>query len=227
MSQETRYSDDPPAMALHWQTLGAECLHMVDLDGAIEGAPKHMHQVQKIASTLSIPIQVGGGIRTLDSIRRYLSEGVTRVVLGTAALEDTDLVGKACKEFPGRVMIGIDSRQGQVAVRGWKDVSQTSPGHLIQSFSHYPLGGVIFTDISRDGMLTGPNLEALQTMASLSPFPLIASGGVTNVEDIHAIRGLGSTITGIIIGKALYEGAIDLKSAIQVAQSSLPKSSPC
>jgi phosphoribosylformimino-5-aminoimidazole carboxamide ribotide isomerase len=227
MSQETRYSDDPPAMALHWQTLGAECLHLVDLDGAVEGAPKHLAQVETIAKTLSIPIQVGGGIRTFDSVRRYLSEGVTRVVLGTAALEDTDLIVKACQEFPGQIMIGIDSRQGQVAVRGWKDVSQTSPGRLIQSFSQYPLGGVIFTDISRDGMLSGPNLEALQTMASLSPFPLIASGGVTKNEDIQAIGSLGPKITGIIIGKALYEGAIDLKTAIQVAQSSLPKSSPC
>jgi phosphoribosylformimino-5-aminoimidazole carboxamide ribotide isomerase len=227
MSQETRYSDDPPAMALQWQTLGAECLHIVDLDGAIEGAPKHMHQVQRIAKILSIPIQVGGGIRSFDTVRRYLSEGVNRIVLGTAALEDTDLIEKACQDYPGRILIGIDSRQGQVAVRGWKDVSQTSPDQLIQSFSQYPLGGVIFTDISRDGMLTGPNLKALQMMATLSPFPLIASGGVTKVEDIQAIGGLGPKITGIIIGKALYEGAIDLKAAIQVAQSSFPKSSLC
>jgi len=227
MNQETQYSDDPPAMALRWQTLGAEYLHVVDLDGAVEGVPKHITQVEKIAKTLSIPIQVGGGIRTLDTIRQYLSAGVNRVVLGTAALEDTDLIGNACQAFPGQILLGIDSRHGQVAVRGWKDVSQVSPGPLIQSFSRLPLGGVIFTDISRDGMLTGPNLEALQTMASLSPFPLIASGGVTKVEDIQAIGSLGPKITGIIIGKALYEGSIDLSTAIQAAQSSLPKSSPC
>ena len=227
MSQETRYSDDPGAMAQHWQTLGAQCLHIVDLDGAVEGAPKHRRQVESIAKNLTIPVQVGGGIRTLDTIRHYISEGVNRVVLGTAALEDTDLILKACQEFPGKIMIGIDTRQGQVAVRGWMDVSPTSPEQLIQSFSQYPLGGVIFTDIGRDGMLTGPNLKALQAMASLSPFPLIASGGVTKVEDIHAIRGLGPNITGIIIGKALYEGTIDLPTAIQAARSSLPKSSPC
>jgi len=227
MSQETRYSDDPPAMALHWQTLGAQFLHVVDLDGAVEGVPKHITQVEKIANTLTIPIQVGGGIRTLETIRQYFSAGVNRVVLGTAALEDTDLIGKACQEFPGQILLGIDSRHGQVAVRGWKDVSPISPGRLIQSFSQYPFGSVIFTDISRDGMLTGPNLEALKTMASLSPFPLIASGGVTKVEDIQAIGSLGPKITGIIIGKALYEGSIDLSTAIHVAQSSLPKSSPC
>ena len=227
MSQETRYSDDPPAMALQWQTLGAECLHVVDLDGAIEGKPIHMSQIKRIVKSLSIPIQVGGGIRTLETIRGYLTEGVTRVVLGTAALENTELMAKASQEFPGQIMLGVDSRQGQVAVHGWKDVSQTSPSHLIRSFAQYPLGGVIFTDISRDGMLTGPNLEALQTIASDSPFPLIASGGVTKIEDIQAIRGLGQKITGIIIGKALYEGAIDLKKAIHVAQSSPPQSSPC
>ena len=227
MNQETRYSDDPPAMARHWQTLGAEWLHVVDLDGAFEGAPKHLPQVIGIAKTLSIPIQVGGGIRSLDTVRRYLSEGVNRVVFGTAALEDTDLIVKACEEFPGKIMIGIDSRKGQVALRGWKNVSQTSPSQLLQGFSQYPLGGVIFTDISRDGMLKGPNLTALQTMASLSPFPLIASGGVTKVDDIESIGGLGPKITGIIIGKALYEGTIDLKTAIQVAHASLPKSSPC
>ena len=227
MNQETRYSDDPPAMALHWQTLGAEFLHVVDLDGAVEGTPVHLSQVKRIVKALSIPVQIGGGIRTLDSIRRYLSEGVNRVVLGTAALEDMNLIEKACQEFPGKIMIGIDSRQGRVAVRGWKDMSKTSPSRLIQSFAKFSLGGIIFTDISRDGMLTGPNLEALQTVASLSPFPLIASGGVTKVEDIRAIGSLGPKITGIIIGKALYEGAIDLKTAIQVGQSSLSESSPC
>lgn len=227
MNQETQYSNDPPAMALRWQTLGAQFLHVVDLDGAVDGVPRHITQVERIAHALSIPIQVGGGIRRLDTIRQYLSTGVNRVVLGTAALEDTDLVEKACQEFPGKILVGIDSRHGQVAVRGWKDVSQISSGRLIQSFSQYPLGGVIFTDISRDGMLTGPNLEALETMASLSPFPLIASGGVTKVEDIRAIGSLGPKITGIIIGKALYEGSIDLKTAIEVAQSTLPKSSPC
>lgn len=227
MKQETQYSDDPPAMARHWEGLGAEWLHVVDLDGAVHGAPKHMRQVEAIAESLSIPIQVGGGIRSLDTIRRYLSGGVNRVVLGTAALEDTDLIMKSCGEFPGKIMIGIDARKGQVALRGWKDVSQVTPDQLIKRFSEYPLAGVIFTDIGRDGMLTGPNLTALQTMASLSPFPLIASGGVTKVEDIQAIACLGSKITGIIIGKALYEGTIDLKTAIQLAQSSPTKSSPC
>lgn len=227
MNQETQYSDDPTAMALRWQTLGAQFLHVVDLDGAVEGVPKHIAQVESIAHALSIPIQVGGGIRKLETIRQYLSAGVKRVVLGTAALEDTDLIGSACQEFPEQILLGIDSRHGQVAVRGWKDISQISPGRLIQSFSQYSLGGVIFTDINRDGMLTGPNIEALKTMASLSPFPLIASGGVTKVEDIQAIGSLGPKITGIIIGKALYEGSVDLSTAIQVAQSSLPKSSPC
>ena len=227
MNQETQYSDDPPAMAEHWQALGAESLHVVDLDGAIEGSPKHRQQVERIAKTVKIPIQVGGGIRTLDAVRGYLSEGVSRVVFGTAALENTDLIVEASQEFPGRILIGIDSREGKVALRGWKDMTETSPDQLSQTFSGYPLGGVIFTDIGRDGMLTGPNLTALHTMASVSPFPLIASGGVTNIKDIKAIAELGPKIAGIIIGKALYEEAIDLPTAIQVAKSSLPKSSSC
>ena len=226
MGQVTEYSDDPVAMALRWQTLGAEYLHVVDLDGAVEGFPKNIDRIEAIAQSLSIPVQVGGGIRNLETIRRYISAGIDRVVLGTVALENTDLVAKACQEFPGKIMVGIDVRQGQVALRGWLDVTQVSPDQLIQSLSEYPLGGVIFTDIGRDGMLTGPNLGALQAMASLSPFPLIASGGVTKVEDIQAIESLGPNITGIIIGKALYEGTIDLKAAMQVS-TPLPKSSSC
>ena len=226
MGQVTEYSDDPAAMARRWQTLGAEYLHVVDLDGAVEGFPKNIDHIETIAQSLSIPIQVGGGIRNLETIRRYLSGGIDRVVLGTVALENADLVAKACTEFPGKIMVGIDVRQGQVALRGWLDVTQVSPDQLIQSLSKYPLGGVIFTDIGRDGMLTGPNLGALRAMASLSPFPLIASGGVTKVEDIQAIENLGPNITGIIIGKALYEGTIDLKTAMQVS-TPLPKSSPC
>ena len=227
MGQVTQYSDDPAAMALRWQTLGAECLHVVDLDGAVDGSPRNIGPIEAIAQSLSIPIQVGGGIRNLETIRRYVSGGIDRVVLGTAALENADLVAKACKEFPGKIMVGIDVRQGQVALRGWLDLTQVSPDQLIQSLSEYPLGGVIFTDIGRDGMLTGPNLEALQAMASLSPFPLIASGGVTKIEDIQAIENLGPKITGIIIGKALYEGTIELKAAMQAVMPSFPKSSPC
>ena len=227
MEQETRYSDDPPAMALYWQAQGAECLHLVDLDGAVEGTPKNVRHIESIVQSLSIPVQVGGGIRGLETIRRYRSVGVERVVLGTAALEDKELLAKACEEFPDHIMVGIDVRHGQVATRGWKDVSKISPEQLIQSLSNYALGGIIFTDISRDGMLTGPNLGALESMAAISPFPLIASGGVTKVEDIQSIGSLGPKIMGIIIGKALYEGSIDLKTAMQVADSSLPKSSPC
>ena len=217
MDRETKYSDDPPAMALHWQTLGAKYLHVVDLNGAVEGHPKNLEHIEAIVKCLSIPIQVGGGIRSLETIRRYLTIGVGRVVLGTAALQDAVLIAKASEEFPSKILVGIDVREGSVAIQGWTNLSTLSPDRVLQALSAFPLAGIIFTDIHRDGMLTGPNLSAIQDIVSLSPFPVIASGGVTQIGDIQALKQLGSRISGVIIGKALYEGTIDLPTAIRTA----------
>ena len=220
MDQETRYSDDPPAMAKHWESLGAECLHVVDLDGAIQGVPKNVAHIEAIAKNLSIPIQVGGGIRSLETIRRYLSVGVDRVVLGTAALEQPELIEESSKEFPSKILVGIDVKAGEIALRGWVDGSGKKPEDVVPSLSQYPLGGIIFTDISRDGMLDGPNLDALKQMTSLTALPLIASGGVTKISDIEAIRNITPHVSGMIIGKALYEGTIELSSARLAASGS-------
>ena len=227
MGQETRYSEDPPAMAKHWQSLGAECLHVVDLDGAVQGIPKNVSHIEAIAKSLAIPIQVGGGIRSMDTIRRYMSMGVSRVVLGTAALEQPELIEKSCEEFPSKILVGIDVKGGEIALRGWVDGSGKKPVEVLPSLSQYPLAGIIFTDISRDGMLDGPNLEALKHMTSLTTLPLIASGGVTKISDIEAIKNITPPVSGVIVGKALYEGTIELAPARTAASRSTPEKSPC
>lgn len=219
MNQETSYSQDPPAMAQHWEGLGAQRLHVVDLNGAVDGKPKNFDHVLAITQAISIPVQVGGGIRSLDTIREYLSHGVSKVVLGTAVLEDPSLLEEASREFPDRILIGVDVKDGMVAVHGWTNVSDSTPEDVFQSLKPYALSGVIFTEISRDGMLDGPNLPALEHAARNSPFPVIASGGVTRVEDIHAVKKLGPNICGVIVGKALYEGTLTLSAAMEAASS--------
>ncbi len=219
MDQVTRYSDDPVAMAEHWQTLGARYLHVVDLDGAVAGVPKHLAQIQAITKQVSIPVQVGGGIRHPSIIRDYLSCGVHRVVVGTAAFQDSDFLASAANQFPQKILVGIDVKQGVVALQGWKKMSTLTPQHVLESIKHLPLGGIVFTDISRDGMLAGPNIAALREAVDISPFPVIASGGVTNLEDLKTIQELGHKISGIIIGKALYEGTLDLRAALALVDS--------
>lgn len=216
MDQVTRYSDDPVAMAEHWQSLGARYLHVVDLDGAVTGTPQHLSHIEALTKRLAIPVQVGGGIRSTSIIRDYLSCGVDRVVIGTAALQDADFLAAAATEFPDKILIGIDVKQGLVAVHGWKTVSSLTPRQVFESVKDLPLGGMVFTDISRDGMLAGPNISALREAVGLSPFPVIASGGVTVLKDVQTIQALGSRISGIIIGKALYEGTLDLKAALEM-----------
>ncbi len=219
MDQETSYSHDPPAMATHWESLGAQRLHVVDLNGAVDGKPKNFDHVLAIARAVSIPVQVGGGIRRLNTIRDYLSQGISQVVLGTMALENPALLEDASREFPGRILIGVDVKHGKVAVHGWTNVSESTPEELFRSIESYALAGVIFTEISRDGMLDGPNVPALEQAARTSPFPVIASGGVTKVEDIYAVKTVGAKIAGVIVGKALYEGTLSLPSALEAAGS--------
>jgi len=217
MREETVYSEDPAAMALYWEGLGARLLHVVDLNGAIEGEPRNFSQIEAILKRAAGPVQIGGGIRTIDTIRLYLSHGASRVVLGTAALQDRTLLERACAEFPNRILVGIDARDGTVAVRGWTSLSDVSVMELLQTLSGYSLCGVIHTDIARDGMLEGPNLVALREIVEGSPVPVIASGGITRVEDIRAIRSLGLRVEGAIVGKALYDGKLDWNIAVQAA----------
>jgi phosphoribosylformimino-5-aminoimidazole carboxamide ribotide isomerase len=217
MRQETTYSDNPPVMALHWERLGARLLHIVDLNGAIDGRPQNVSQIESILKAVSIPVQIGGGIRTMETIRQYLSHGASRVVLGTAVLENPTLLERACEEFPGRVLVGLDAKGGKVAVRGWTSVSGTLASDLMPRLFGYPLAAVIYTDITRDGMLEGPNLSALREIVTCSHVPVIASGGISRIEDIRAVKSLGSRIEGAIVGKALYDGKLDLTTAIEAA----------
>lgn len=219
MDQVTRYSDDPAGMAEHWQGLGAHYLHVVDLDGAVAGTPKHLAHIEAMTKRLSIPVQVGGGVRNTSIIREYLSCGVDRVVVGTAALQDSEFLAEAANLFPDKILVGIDVKQGLVAVHGWRTVSTLTPRQVFESIKALPLGGIVFTDISRDGMLAGPNISALREAVEISPFPVIASGGVTDLKDIQTIQELGGKISGIIIGKALYEGTLDLKAALALVAS--------
>ena len=219
MNQETAYSRDPAAVARQWEQLGASRLHVVDLNGAVNGTPENMDHVRAIAKAVSIPIQVGGGIRSLDTVKAYVDQGVSHVVLGTAALENSACLAAACAQFPDKIFIGIDVKEGKVALHGWTNLSDLTPDSVFASLKAYPVAGVVFTEISRDGMLQGPNLGALREAIQASPVPLIASGGVTRVEDVRAIKRLGQKITGVIIGKALYEGTLDLPTALAEARA--------
>jgi len=214
MAAETVYSDDIPAVAKQWQHDGATLIHVVDLNGAVDGEPRNLSQIEAIIRTVSLNIQVGGGIRTIEMVRRYLGAGVTRVVLGTAALTDRSFLEKACLEFPRRILLGLDARDGKVAVKGWTAVSETRATDLLKELAGYDLGAVIYTDIARDGMLGGPNLEALREVVELSSFPVIASGGISRIEDLRAVQALGSRVEGAIVGKALYDGKLEYRAAV-------------
>jgi phosphoribosylformimino-5-aminoimidazole carboxamide ribotide isomerase len=214
MAAETVYSDDAASMARRWEEAGARMIHVVDLNGAVEGEPKNFPQIEAVRKAVGVEVQVGGGIRTLSMVRRYLHAGVSRIVLGTAALTDRQLLDDACGEFPRRILLGLDARDGRVAVKGWTSVSETTAIDLLKQLSGYPIGAVIYTDIARDGMLGGPNLIALREIAVSSPFPVIASGGISRIEDLQAVKLLGPQIVGAIVGKALYDGKLDYRAAV-------------
>ncbi len=217
MEDETVYSQDPAEVARRWETEGAQLLHVVDLNGAVEGTPRNRAAIESILKAVTIPVQVGGGIRTLETIEAYLSSGVERVVLGTAVVRDRALLQETCSRFPGRVIVGVDARGGKVAVQGWTDVADLDAADLVGRLAGLPVYAVIYTDIARDGMLEGPNLEGLRRMAEACPVPLIASGGITRAEDLRQLRSLGPKVIGAILGKALYEGLLDLRSAMAAA----------
>ncbi len=214
MAAETVYSEDVPAVARTWQEGGASLIHVVDLNGAVDGEPRNLSQIETVLKTVKVKVQIGGGIRTIETVRRYLQAGVSRVVLGTAALTDRAFLEQACREFPGQILLGLDARDGKVAVKGWTSVSDTRAIDLLKEVGGLAIGAVIYTDIARDGMLNGPNLPALKEVAAASSFPVIASGGISRVEDLLAVRALGPRIEGAIVGKALYDGKLDYRSAL-------------
>ena len=213
--QETVFSDDPVEIALKWRDQGGEYLHIVDLDGAFDGEPKHFDIVTRIARETGLPLEIGGGIRDRETILRYLDAGVDRVIIGTKALESPAWLAALCDELPGRIAAGVDARDGCVAVRGWVETSEITALNLAAQLKGMQLSAVIFTDISRDGTLEGPSIESTLAFAETVALPVIASGGVGNLAHVRALTGL--PIAGIIIGRALYNHTVSLPEAIAVA----------
>ena len=217
--QETVYSDDPKAMAEHWDEEGAQLIHVVDLDGAFQGLPKNSNIIKDIIYSSTVDIQVGGGIRSIEAIAAYVNAGVYRVILGTIAHEDPAFVKEACKQFPGKIMIGIDAQDGKVAVKGWTEVSDQSAADLAQAMEPLGVAGFIFTDISRDGMLQGPNLDSIREFCQATSAPVIASGGISGIQDVVDLLSLQSEgVEGMITGKALYDKRLDFKEALKKAR---------
>ena len=216
---ETVFADDPAEMALKWAGLGAEFLHLVDLDGALAGEGKNVPVIQRILKSVSIPVQLGGGIRNLETIEKLLSLGVTRLILGSAAVKNPQLVEEACKKYPGHIAVGIDAKNGDVAIEGWGKGSGVAATELAKQMAAYGVETIIYTDISRDGMLSGVNVEATAALARACGVPIIASGGVASLEDIRRVKAVESDgVQGCIIGKAIYTGAVDLKAALALAK---------
>lgn len=214
--RETVYGDDPAAMARQWVGQGARCLHLVDLDGARDGSTTNYEAVRQIVTAVDVPCELGGGIREAATIARYLQLGLSRLVVGTRALKEPDWFRQMCREFPKQLALGIDAKGGLVATDGWLKTSTTSAIELARQFADEPLAAIIYTDISRDGMLQGPNLAAMAEMDAAVEVPVIASGGVTTAADVRELARIG--LDGCIIGRALYEGTLTLADALSAAE---------
>jgi phosphoribosylformimino-5-aminoimidazole carboxamide ribotide isomerase len=220
MDAETVFSDDPAAMAEKWQAGGAELVHVVDLDGAVEKSPKNLEAIGDIVKTVSVPIQVGGGIRNMKTIDMYLDLGVSRVIIGTESIRNPQLVMEACRKYPEKIIVGIDARNGKVAIEGWTRDTDTLAVDLATRFEDCGVAAINFTDIHRDGMETGPNLEETRRLAEAVNIPVVASGGVGSIEDVKNLLSLEAFgVVGMITGRALYTGALDLTEAIQLAKT--------
>ena len=213
MEQSTVFNDDPAAQAQEFAAAGCTWLHLVDLNGAFEGQPMNAAAVESILSAIDIPVQLGGGIRDMATIDAWLGRGIRRVILGTVAVKDPDLVRAACEKWPGRVAVGIDAKGGKVAIEGWAEVSELTAETLAGEFEGVGVSAIIYTDVDRDGVLAGANIEATARLAESTAIPVIASGGVASLDDLLAIQANG-TIAGAIIGRALYDGRISLEEAL-------------
>jgi phosphoribosylformimino-5-aminoimidazole carboxamide ribotide isomerase len=214
-ARETVFDDDPLEAARRWVAQGAKWLHLVDLDGAMSGRPMNDAAIRRVVRECGVPCQLGGGLRSDEDISTALGWGVQRVVIGTAALKSPEWLQAACRRWPERMVLGIDAKNGMVAAEGWLEVSEIPALELAQQWASWPLGAVVYTDISRDGMLQGVNVDAASAMAAAVTVPVIASGGVTTLDDIMALAEHG--LAGCIIGRALYEGRLELKEALRVA----------
>ncbi len=215
---ETVFSDDPTAMAARWEAAGARLIHVIDLDGAFDKAPRNVDAIRGILAGVGADIQVGGGIRTVETIEMYLDMGVARVIIGTEAIGNPQMVERACVRFPGRIVVGIDARDGLVAVEGWTRTTRVTAVELGKRFEDCGVAAINFTDISRDGMQTGPNIAATRRMAEALSIPIVASGGVSTLEDIRNLLPLEPLgVTGVITGRAIYSGTLDLAAAIALA----------
>jgi phosphoribosylformimino-5-aminoimidazole carboxamide ribotide isomerase len=220
MADATVFSDDPGAMARHWITQGARRLHLVDLNGAFAGKPKNEEAVKAVVKAVGeeIPIQLGGGIRDLDTVERYLDDGITYIIIGTQAVKTPGFLHDACYAFPGHVMVALDAKDGKVAVDGWSKMTGHDVVDLARKFQDYGVEAIIYTDIGRDGMMTGINVSATLELARALSVPVIASGGITSLNDVQALCEIESEgITGAITGRAIYEGRLDFTEAQKLA----------
>ncbi len=215
MEDETVFSDEPAGVAVHWAKQGAKRLHLVDLNGAFAGEPVNAGIVQEIAKQLpDLPIQIGGGIRTFETIEAYLSAGVNYVIIGTKAVKEPSFVEQACKRFPGHVIVGIDAKEGKVAIDGWAEVTDVEATDLATQFQSMGVSSIVYTDIARDGMMQGVNVDATAQLAAAIDIPVIASGGITDMNDIKALVSVAHQgIEGAITGRAIYEGTLNLAEA--------------
>jgi phosphoribosylformimino-5-aminoimidazole carboxamide ribotide isomerase len=216
-SQETVFDNDPAAVARRWVGQGAAYLHLVDLDGAREGRPVNSGVIRRVVEAAGVPCQIGGGLRTEADIAAALELGVARVIVGTRAAKEPAWLEMICRRFPDRIVLGIDARDGQVATDGWLETSELTARELARRCAAWPLAALVYTDISRDGMMAGPNLAALKELAAAVMLPVIASGGVTTIDDVRRLAEAG--LAGCIIGRALYEGRIDLAQALELSSS--------
>jgi len=215
-SRETIFSDNPVEVARHWQSLGAQRLHIVDLDGAAKGKPQHSLIIESIAHSVQLPLQLGGGLRSIDAIAQAFDLGVARVIIGTAAIEDQTLVQEACRRFGNLIIVGIDARDGYVATRGWKEGTKVTATELAWRMAHVGVGRFIYTDIARDGTLTEPNFDAIAELVKQVEVPVIAAGGISSIEHLERLSQI--EVEGAIVGRALYTGNIDLKRALDVVR---------
>lgn len=222
MDRETVFGDDPSAMARQWQSQGASLIHLVDLDGAVSKTPRNRSVVASIVAAVDVPLQLGGGIRDMETIEMYVEIGIRRIVIGTEAIRHPELVRDAGRRFPGRIVVGIDARKGLVAIEGWTETTETTAIDLARRFEDCGVAAINFTDIHRDGMQTGPNIEATGQLAEAVSIPVVASGGVSNLDDVRNLKPLEALgVEGVITGRALYSGALDLKAALAVARGEI------
>lgn len=220
MNSATVFSEDPAAMARRWMDAGARRLHLVDLNGAFAGKPVNEAAIKAITDVVGdeIPVQLGGGIRDLDTIERYLDDGITYVIIGSAAVKNPGFLHDACNAFPGHIIVGLDAKDGRVAVEGWSKVTHHEVIDLAQKFQDYGVEAVIYTDIGRDGMMSGVNVEATVKLAQALSIPVIASGGITNLDDVRRLCAVADEgIVGAITGRAIYEGSLDFAEAQRLA----------